>query len=355
MKELIFTNHVAEAIDSMVGKMLPDRVFVLVDSNTASFVLPRLQSESRAIGGAQVIVTPAGDENKNLQSLSAIWSRLGEGLATRGSLLVNVGGGMVTDMGGFAASAFKRGMPFINIPTTLLGAVDASVGGKTAVNFNNLKNEIGVFSDAELVVVSTTFFRTLTSSQLLDGYAEMMKHAMISSPEMTSRLLAYDITDYDPDTLLEMLRENVQVKIGYVEADACDTGARHALNFGHTFAHAFESMAFRRKSPLSHGYAVAFGMVAALILSHLELKFPSEWLQKYAAFVRENYGSFALSCKDDDEIMATMLHDKKNIGAQSPESVSFTLLRNIGDVAVNCRCSADNIKATLEIYRDMVM
>lgn len=241
---IIFTNHVAQAVDEAVERMAPTSVFVIADVNTASFVLPRLQSESKAIGGAKVIMTKAGEMFKNIDTLAMIWKQLGDGGATGKSVVINLGGGVVTDMGAFAASTFKRGIPFINIPTTLLGAVDAAVGGKTGINFNSLKNEVGLFRQSELVVISTTFFRTLTSQELLAGYAEMIKHAVLTSKEMTDRLLGYDVTAYDPDSLLALLQESVAVKCSFVNRDMEDKGVRRALNFGHTVAHAFEALAF---------------------------------------------------------------------------------------------------------------
>lgn len=352
MAELLFTNHVEQALDRAVEALAPNGVFVLVDSNTASFVLPRLQGISKAVGEARAIVIPPGDDHKDVSSLGSIWQELSDKGATRSSVLINLGGGVVTDIGAFAASTFKRGMKFINVPTSLLGAVDASVGGKTGINFAGLKNEVGLFSNAELTIISTTFFNTLTSQQLLDGYAEMLKHALISSPEMTSRLLAYNITGYSPEPLLNLLKENVGVKVHYVEADPEDRGCRHALNFGHTFGHAFESMALQRGAPLAHGYAVAFGMVAALILSHLELDFPTEWLNRYVTFVKKNYGGFAFDCRDTDRLIALMQHDKKNT---TPDSINFTLLRGVGEVEINRPASHSNIRAALEIYRDMVL
>ena len=321
MAELLFTNHVEQALDRAVDTLAPSGVFVLTDSNTASFVLPRLQGISRAVGEGKAIVIPAGDDHKNLDSLSAIWRELTEKGATRSSVLINLGGGVVTDIGAFAAATFKRGMNFINVPTSLLGAVDASVGGKNGINFAGLKNEIGLFSDAALTIISTTFFNTLTSQQLLDGYAEMLKHALISSQEMTARLLAYDITGYTPEPLLNL---------HYVEADPGDRGCRHALNLGHTFGHAFESMAMERGTPLSHGYAVAFGMVAALILSHLELDFPTEWLNRYVTFVKENYGGFAFDCRDTDRLVAQGIAKADAYAS----GFSHTLLIAIGILAV---------------------
>ena len=348
---LLFTNHVFQALDEQVARLNPASVVVLTDSNTVECVLPQLQSQSEAVAAARVITVAPGDANKNIDTVNHIWKELSSCGATRNTLLLNVGGGVVTDMGGFAAATFKRGIRFINLPTTLLAAVDASVGGKNGINFNGLKNEIGTFREPEATIISTEFFRTLTSAQLLEGYAEMLKHALISSEEMTSRLLAYDITEYRDDTLLDLLRESVAVKEKYVPADPLDTGARHALNFGHTFAHAFESLAMQRQSPLSHGYAVAFGMVAAMILSHLELKCPTDWLNRYAAYVKARYGTFAFTCKDVPVLIDFMRHDKKNeaIGA-----ISFVLLEKPGVPVINHPVADANIPAALDLYLDMM-
>ncbi len=350
-KNLLFTNYVGRAIDEIAGSMRPASVFVLVDDNTKSFVLPRLIEESKAVAGAGIIAIRAGEGYKTLPTLSAVWKELGDAGANRGSLLINLGGGIVTDTGGFAAATFKRGIPFLNVPTTLLAAVDASVGSKTGINFNELKNEVGVFADAEAVIVSTTFFSTLPSRELLNGYAEMLKHALLDSSDMTGRLLAYDVTRYEPDSLLRMIEESVDVKIRYVEADPGDRGARHALNFGHTFAHAFEELAMWRKSPLSHGYAVAQGMVAALVLSHMELGFPSDILHKIAARVRGSYGAFGFTCDDYDRLLGYMARDKKNTVRGE---INFSLLSEPGHPEVNVAVSAPGIKAALDIHRDLL-
>lgn len=348
---IIFTNHVAQAVDEAVKRMAPTSVFVIADVNTASFVLPRLQSESKAIGGAKVIMTKAGEMFKNIDTLAMIWKQLGDGGATGKSVVINLGGGVVTDMGAFAASTFKRGIPFINIPTTLLGAVDAAVGGKTGINFNSLKNEVGLFRQSELVVISTTFFRTLTSQELLAGYAEMIKHAVLTSKEMTDRLLGYDVTAYEPDSLLALLQESVAVKCSFVNRDMEDKGVRRALNFGHTVAHAFEALALERHSPLSHGYAVAFGMVAALVLSHMKCGFPSGELHRYAAYVSHHYGAFDISCDDYKRLLSFMHHDKKNA---SVDEINCTLLRDYGDIAVNTPVTDEDMAAALDIYRDLL-
>lgn len=352
-KNLLFTNHVAQALDELVEKLDPISVHVLVDANTASFVLPRLQAESEVIRNGKLIETGgAGDPHKNLTTLSAIWEQLSNDGATRRSLLINVGGGVITDMGAFAAATFKRGIPFVNIPTTLLGAVDASVGGKTGINFNSLKNEVGLFADAELVIISTTFFRTLTSEQLLAGYAEMLKHGLLTSDAMTDRLLGYDVTAYDPESLLKLLKESVEVKCRYVAGDRLDCGQRQALNLGHTFGHAFESLAMERNSPLSHGYAVAFGLVPALVLSHMKEGFPSAKLHRYAGYVKEHYGAFDFSCEDYPRLLGFMSHDKKRTDA---DSLTFTLLKDTGEPVTGVTATDDDVKAAMDIYRDLIL
>jgi len=350
-QDLIFTNHVAETIDRLVAGMNPSKVFVLVDVNTASFVLPRLQSMSKAVEDAEVITVKAGDVNKDLAALSSIWKQLGDRGGTRHALMINVGGGVVTDMGAFAAATFKRGIRCLNIPTTLLGAVDASVGGKTGINFNGYKNEVGAFSEADAVIISTTFFNTLPEQELLSGYAEMLKHGLIADKRIYNDLLAYRIAQADPDRLLRLLEESVKVKNDIVRQDPTEHGIRRALNLGHTVGHAFESFAMERKSPIPHGYAVAWGLVVELVLSHISLGFPSDELQRFAAYVYENYGAFDVTCADYDELLRLMGHDKKNVKAGE---INFTLLKKIGEVKIDCTADSDQIKTALDIYRDLM-
>lgn len=351
MQEIIYTNHVEEAIDSAVEHLDPTNVVVLVDSNTSEAVLPRMQAESKAVAGAKVIETRPGDENKGINSLTHIWTELSESGCTRRSLLINLGGGVVTDMGAFAASTFKRGIMFINVPTTLLAAVDAAVGGKTGINFNGFKNEIGAFREADQVIISTTFFKTLNHTELLSGYAEMLKHALISSEAQYRRLLAFDVTSQDWDRLLELLRESVEVKREIVRTDPTEKGIRRALNFGHTAGHAFEELALDRKSAVPHGYAVAFGMIVELVLSNMEAGFPSDELHRYAQYVRGHYGTFAISCRDYDRLIEFMRHDKKNV---TPDDINFTLISGVGAPEIDHIVNVDRIKAALDIYCDLM-
>lgn len=348
-QELIFTNNVAEAVGRLVSDTDPAQLFVLVDVNTQYFVLPRLAEQSPAIKDAKVICIKSGDMNKDIESLSSIWRTLVEGGATRRAVMVNLGGGMVTDIGGFAASTFKRGIHFINIPTTLLGAVDAAVGGKTGINFMGLKNEVGVFNEADAVVISTLFFSTLPVHELLSGYAEMLKHGLIDGPAIYHRLLDYDVTHADNGRLLDLLRESVEVKKRIVIEDPTEHGLRRALNLGHTAGHAFESLSMKRSDRVPHGYAVAWGLVVELILSHLKEGFPSDELHQFAAYVKQHYGTFELSCDDYPTLLELMHHDKKNRGRE----INFTLLRQVGDVVIDCTASEEEIKTALDIFRDL--
>lgn len=350
-QELIFTNDVTSNIETLIEKYNPSKVFVLVDENTNKMVLPQLVAQSMAVANAMVITIKAGDINKNIESLMHIWSRLVEGGATRKSILINLGGGVVTDIGGFAGASFKRGIRFINIPTTLLSAVDAAVGGKTGINFNGYKNEIGAFCEAEAVIISTRYFSTLSHEELLSGYAEMIKHGLISNADIYNRLLARDVANIDANSLLQLLQESVMVKKRVVEEDPTEKGIRRALNLGHTAGHAFESLALQRNNPIPHGYAVAWGLVVELVLSHMHLKFPSNELTRLATYIYDNYGAFNISCDDYQALIEFMRHDKKN---DSSNEINFTMLKQVGDIHIDCIASENDIKAALDIYRDFM-
>lgn len=350
-QDLIFTNEVADTVDRIVGEINPPQVFVLVDVNTYRCVLPVLKEKSKIISNAKVITIKSGDVNKNLESLAFIWEQLCDNGATRKSLLINIGGGVITDIGAFAGATFKRGIRFINVPTTLLSAVDAAVGGKTGINFNGFKNEVGVFCEAEAVIISTIFFKTLPFDELLSGYAEMLKHGLISGKDVYDKLLAYDITNSnDYNHLLKLLEESVDVKKRIVEEDPTEKGIRRALNLGHTAGHAFESLALKREDPIPHGYAVAWGLIVELILSHEQLGFPSVDLQQLAKYVCEKYGPFDITCKDYPALLDFMHHDKKN----ESEEINFTLLEDIGSVHIDCTCSEEEIESALDIFRDLL-
>lgn len=352
-QKLIFTNMVGQAIDALVGELGNPDVVVITDTGTKQAVMPLLVNDSEAVGTAKVITVPDGDENKNIGSLASIWQGLSDAKSTRRTVAVLVGGGMITDMGGFAAACFKRGMRCINVPTTLLGAVDASVGGKTAINFNGVKNQIGSFTEPEAAIISTLFFNTLPERQLLSGYAEMLKHALLENNEALSRVLRFSpvYPTFDSEALLPLLEQSVMVKKNIVDSDPTEQHLRKALNLGHTVGHAFESLAFARKAPIPHGYAVAWGLVAELVLSNMRLGFPSDTLHKVAAYIKENYGSFAIDCKDYPALIEAMRQDKKNASA---DEINFTLLKAVGNVQLDYTAGEAEIESALDIYRDLM-
>jgi 3-dehydroquinate synthase len=345
MRNFVVTDRVEVELAAIVKALAVDRVFVLVDENTAECCLSRVD-----LSGFDpfVVKIKAGDENKTIDAAVGIWTELVDNGATRSSLLLNVGGGVVTDLGGFVAATFKRGMKFVNVPTTLLGVVDAATGGKTGVNFRGLKNEIGAFAEAERVLIDTRFFETLDFRNRLSGYAEMVKHALIADPILLEQTLGYDLDEFDMTRLAALLRQNLQIKENIVGADLRETGLRKALNFGHTVGHGFESLSYEMGMPMLHGFAVMWGMVAELYLSVLKLKLDKRVLSKILAFAKEYYGAFPYTCKQYDRLYELMTHDKKNYGGQ----INFTLLAGVGDVRINQSVTKDEVFEALDYLRE---
>ena len=396
-QKVIFSEQLERTLETAIGECNPDRLFVLTDDNTRRLCWPVVKDYG-CLAAAQLITIPAGDEHKNLTSLSHVWQQLQQGGATRHSLMVCLGGGMVTDLGGFAASTFKRGIAFINIPTTLLAMVDASVGGKTGINFCGLKNEVGVFSEAQAVIICTRFLQTLDMQNVLSGYAEMLKHGLISNKEHWAELLRFPIENLnrkevqdssdrqDPSGgLASLLARSVAVKERIVEADPHEQGLRKALNLGHTIGHAIEEWSFTpakptpnpsrgegslgtlsgvkanqaplpsggdgggSSSPLLHGYAVAYGLVGELYLSAVKCHFPTDRLRQTVQFVREHYGTPAITCNDYPALLRLMTHDKKNTAG----TINFTLLSDIGELQLNQSATDEEICEALDFLREM--
>ena len=342
-QKVIISENLAQSLTAAMAEIAYDRLFVLCDETTRQLCLPVIEGFIRDY---KVITIGAGDTNKTLESLSHVWSELQQGGATRHSLMLNLGGGMVTDLGGFAASTFKRGIHFINIPTTLLAMVDASVGGKTGINFGGLKNEIGVFRNADSVILDTIFLRTMDRENLLSGYAEMLKHGLISNEETWAELMNLECR-VDQAEFAAALRESVAVKQRIVLEDPTEKGIRKALNLGHTIGHAFESFAMKRQ-PVLHGYAVAWGIIVELYLSAAKTGFPTDRLRQTVQFIREHYGSLSFTCKDYPELIELMHHDKKNTG----NTINFTLLGGIGDIRINQTATEEEICEALDFYRE---
>ena len=352
-QKVIISNDLQKALSNAIAECPHDKLFVLVDETTHQLCLPVIAGFD-CMQEAQCIVIGATDTHKTLDTLSHVWAELQRMGATRHSLLINLGGGMVTDLGGFAASTFKRGLAYINIPTTLLSMVDASVGGKTGINFGGLKNEIGVFNNANSVILDTIFLKTMDQENILSGYAEMLKHGLISEEKMWAELLNFNLDHLDGLDNLEflvqlgrMLADSVAVKQRIVTEDPTEHGIRKALNLGHTAGHAFESLALERK-PILHGYAVAYGLVVELYLCCVKTGFPQDKMRQTVAFIKEHYGRMPITCDDYPKMIELMHHDKKNVGTD----INFTLLGGIGDIRINQTATEEEIKEALDFYRE---
>lgn len=323
--------------------------FVITDSNVGPLWLCRLRELVPTLGDSPVTVIPA--EKKDLETLTAIWKALSDAKTARDGLVINFGGGTVTDVGGLAAATFKRGVDYVNVPTTLLAMADASVGGKTGIDFNGLKNEIGVFRKPLAVIAEAEFLTTLPPLEILSGMAEMLKTGLIADKDLYYALMRLD--DFSrPDTavLNPLIRRTIAIKEDITEKDPCERGLRKILNFGHTAGHAFESLAREKGRPVPHGVAVAWGMLTELILSRLELGLDSDVVYQYARVLREQYPAFPFTCGQYTPLLELMSHDKKNRG---DATVNFTLIPAPGEALPDINLASDRIKTALDATLDL--
>lgn len=341
----IITNQLESELKKLLHGRPAQDIFVLTDTTTATKCLPYLSANGLP-HGSHIITVEAGDEHKTIQAAVQIWEYLSANGATRNSLFINLGGGMITDLGGFAASTFKRGIAYLNIPTTLLGAVDAATGGKTGINFMGLKNEVGVFNPAERTIIDVSFFTSMNDNNFRSGYAEMVKHALIDTEEEWKEVLSFDMDNVDYEKLAVLLDRSIRIKERIVEQDPTEKNIRKALNLGHTFGHAFETFSHRTGRPALHGYAVMWGLLCELYLSFVQLGFPKNELMRLKYMTAGNYGKIDFSCGDYETLYELMTHDKKNDSG----FINFTLLGGIGDIRINCSATKEQIFETFDFY-----
>ena len=296
------------------------KVAILVDENTKRdclFKLPQIEN-------ALIIEIKSGEEYKNISTCNFIWEQLTINNFDRNALLINLGGGVIGDMGGFCATTYKRGLEFIHIPTTLLAMVDASVGGKLGIDFKGFKNQIGLFNNPKAVLISSEFLETLAESELKSGFAEVVKHALISDNSLWLKLKNTPFTDLDWEDIIDT---SVQIKNKIVLADPFEKGERKKLNFGHTFGHAIESYYLEKRTPISHGEAVFMGMILETKISDLSETEKNE-IKNYIL------SDFSLPCTPKkSNLHKFLINDKKNQNGK----INFTLLNGIGN------CSFDNL------------
>ena len=310
-------------LQQCIDTLNPSKIFVLVDENTEQYCLPVIL-ESLAPNRFIIIRIPSGEQHKTIETCEMVWEKLLENNADRQSLLLNLGGGVIGDLGGFCASTYMRGIRFIQIPTTLLSQVDASVGGKLGVDLMGVKNMVGVFNEPYAVIIHTRFLSTLPYKEILSGYAELLKHGLIANKSIWEDLsVKEDIVTLDYE---EIVYQSVSIKKSITEQDPTEKGLRKVLNFGHTIGHAIESHSFTTPNPLLHGEAIAIGMVLEAYLS-MSKRFIS--LEEYTTIktrIQKLYGKKYKSLPEVSAILPIMLKDKKN----NSGNIQFALIDQIG-------------------------
>ncbi|VAW30628.1 3-dehydroquinate synthase [hydrothermal vent metagenome] len=320
-------------------------IFVLVDENTEKFCLPVLRNILPGSSIRGVIKIKSGELNKNIRTASAIWEQLTHFKAERNSLLINLGGGVITDIGGFVAATFKRGMAFVNIPTTLLGQVDAAIGSKTGIDFKEYKNQIGLFADPKVVVIDPVFLDTLDPKQFLSGFAEMLKYALIMDIPLWEIMDNRYFDAMYPD-LERMVVRCVGDKISIVEEDKHESGLRKLLNFGHTVGHALETFFLKTDTPVTHGEAVAAGMICATRISSQHPDFECHSPEQIYEMIDRNFPRLTFLQKDILGIMRLMQQDKKTKAGQ----LHFTLLTKLGTAVPDVVVPEEKVKESLRFY-----
>jgi 3-dehydroquinate synthase len=341
---IIFSSDAKHALSGVLAQLSFSKLVVLTDTNTQSQCLP-IVSAVLPKNTIFISVRP-GEIHKNLESCSQIWAEMTEAALDRKALMLNLGGGVVTDMGGFCASIYKRGIRFINMPTTLLSQVDASVGGKLGVDFQGLKNHLGVFNEPETVIIAPEFLSTLPQAELRSGYAEIVKHGLIRDKAYFQKLKSENWESQDWESLIN---HSVGIKKAVVEADPKEAGLRKILNFGHTVGHAFESYFLDTSNHLLHGEAIALGMICEGFLSFQKVGFSYEELDQLTKTMLQIYGKVEFSVSELDPILDLCLQDKKNEGS----TLMFSLLTSIGDCTYNIPVSREEIREAILHYHNL--
>ncbi len=335
MKSVTFTNTIQEDLVRYIKKNNPTKIAVLVDENTKKLCLPLLN-----IHDSLVIEIPSGEENKGMETCSKIWQELTDSKFDRKGLLINLGGGVIGDMGGFCARTYKRGISFINIPTTLLSQVDASVGGKLGIDFKGFKNHIGLFSDPDHVFIDTVFLGTLSHRELRSGYAEVIKHHLIRDCDgwMELRKKNWEKSDWP-----KVVRHSVQIKSDIVKKDPLEEGPRKSLNFGHTIGHAIESYHLNCENKYLHGEAIAMGMICESHLSYQKGMINELELHSITAGIRSVFDIKSIEKTIYHDLIQLMQHDKKNKSGE----ILYALLDGIGKTKCDVKVTTKEVTNAL--------
>ncbi|MBK5214138.1 MAG: 3-dehydroquinate synthase [Flavobacteriaceae bacterium] len=348
-KGQVYRNENAwEIFSALIKELKPSKIFIITDENTNQYCLPYFFEKKNIENAVEIITIPAGEIYKNISSCLKVWETLSEKGADRNSLIVNLGGGVVTDIGGFVASTFKRGVPFINIPTSLLAMVDASVGGKNGVDLGHIKNQIGVVNLPEMVILDTEFLKTLPDAHRTSGIAEMLKHGIIHSKAYWERIKNIDVSSQLEFEAL--IWDSIEIKKEIVSKDPLEKNLRKTLNYGHTLGHAIEShfLENSNKTALLHGEAVAVGIILATYISKEILGFPKETLLDITLSIFKYFLKQPFTHEDIEMVINLLVFDKKNRNGQ----VLFVLLEDIGRHRTDCIVSNDLIYKAFDYYKN---
>lgn len=337
-------NELLSELNAFLKQKNYKSAFILVDENTKKHCLKSLKRAS-FIFPPVIISIKSSEKNKTIRTCEKIWNELSKHHADRQSLFINLGGGVISDIGGFCASTYKRGIDFVNIPTTLLSQVDASVGGKTGIDFNNFKNQIGTFTFPKAVFIIPGFLRTLNKRELVSGFAEVIKHGLIADRNYWKEIRSVkDLKNIGP----EIISRSVEIKNKIVSADPFEKGQRKSLNFGHTIGHAIESALLKTKKPLLHGEAVAIGMICEGYLSRKYCGLPSKSLNEIISFIVPFFQLKEIGISEA-KLIGLMKQDKKNKDSE----INLTLLKEIGSVEINHTCTEELIDESIKFFNTL--
>jgi 3-dehydroquinate synthase len=335
-----------EVFDTLLQELINrsySQVFVLADQHTQKYCLPLL--DKYLLNKYELICIASGESNKTLQTAQYIWEKFYQSEADKKSVLINLGGGVVSDIGGFCATLFKRGIDYVNVPTTLLAMVDAAIGGKTAIDFEGAKNMIGVIRHPRSIFIYPDFLATLPKEEMLNGYAEMIKHGLIADKDYWLALHEAPIEEWPK--MVSHIHTSVKLKLSIVKKDPYENGLRKLLNFGHTIGHAIEAYSLANDSkPLKHGEAVAIGMICEAYLSKIALGFSNKDLRHITEMISRIYPKYSLRSVLSPELIKYMRQDKKNANDQ----INFSLLKKIGKSVFDISCTDNEITTALNFY-----
>ncbi len=344
---ITFLDQDFSQLNEFLTVLNPTQLLILVDENTHEHCLPTLLGNLDTEIPFEIIEIEAGEEMKTLETASQLWEILSEFQTDRKALMINLGGGVITDLGGFIASTYKRGINFINIPTTLLGMCDASIGGKTGIDHQFLKNIIGTFAQPEEIFVYPEFLNTLPFEELRSGFAEMLKHGLITDEKHWNDLISSK--ELTPENIFPFIETTMNIKQNVVEQDFTEQNIRKTLNFGHTVGHAIESLFLLKEKPIMHGEAVALGMICETRISYLQALISENVAEEVVFHIQKFFPVIDISAFSTEEILNLMKNDKKN----SFGNINFSLLTAIGKSIFDCSIDSNIIKESLKYYQKL--